>query len=66
MWPRSGMKAWSTGGPGPRNKKAMGGEPASRALSGGAGSMRWDGLATVLNLAQDWWLVVVVVVVVQW
>lgn len=52
MGPRSGMKAWSTGGPGPRNEKAMGGESASRALSGGAGSMRWDGLATVLNLAQ--------------
>jgi hypothetical protein len=38
-------------GPGTR-KKAMGGESAPRALSGGAGSMRWDGLATVLNLAQ--------------
>jgi hypothetical protein len=38
-------------GPGTR-KKAMGGESAPRDLSGGAGSMRWDGLAAVLNPAQ--------------
>lgn len=39
------MQAWSTGGPGTR--KQWGGESASRTLSGGAGSMRWDGLATI-------------------
>jgi hypothetical protein len=37
---RSQVKAWSTVG---QEQESNGGESASRTLSGGAGSMRWDG-----------------------
>ena len=44
-----------------QEQESNGGESASRALSGGAGqhaahSMRWDGLAGVLNPAQTGWV----------